>query len=150
LRGGGAPDWGPDETVVVHRKGATRALGPGHASLPPEFQATGQPVLIGGTMGTASYVLAGINANEPLSFQSACHGAGRRMSRSQAAKQWQGRDVVKRLELRNILIRSTSARSIAEEAPGAYKDVSDVVEVTERSNLAHKVVKLAPLICIKG
>lgn len=136
--------------LFVHRKGATRALGPGHASLPPEFQATGQPVLIGGTMGTASYVLAGINANEPLSFQSACHGAGRRMSRSQAAKQWQGRDVVKRLELRNILIRSTSARSIAEEAPGAYKDVSDVVEVTERSNLARKVVKLAPLICIKG
>jgi len=77
-------------------------------------------------------------------------GAGRRMSRSQAAKQWQGRDVVKRLELRNILIRSASARSVAEEAPGAYKDVSDVVEVTERSRLARKVAKLAPLICIKG
>ncbi|MDD5678865.1 MAG: RtcB family protein [Kiritimatiellae bacterium] len=136
--------------LYVHRKGATRALGPGHASLPPEFQSTGQPVLIGGTMGTASYVLAGISDNETLSFQSACHGAGRRMSRSQAAKQWQGRDVVKRLELRNILIRSASARSVAEEAPGAYKDVSDVVEVTERSRLARKIARLAPLICIKG
>lgn len=136
--------------LYVHRKGATRALGPGDVSLPPEFRAIGQPVLIGGTMGTASYVLAGINANETLSFRSACHGAGRRMSRSQAARQWQGRDVVKRLELRNILIRSSSARSIAEEAPGAYKDVSDVVEVTERSRLARKIAKLTPLICIKG
>ncbi|MFA5342578.1 MAG: RtcB family protein [Kiritimatiellia bacterium] len=136
--------------LFVHRKGATRALGPDHASLPPEFRATGQPVLIGGTMGTASYVLAGANGNESLSFRSACHGAGRRMSRSQAAKQWQGHDVVKRLELRNILIRSASARSVAEEAPGAYKDVSEVVEVTERSGLARKVAKLAPLICIKG
>lgn len=136
--------------LFVHRKGATRALGPGHPSLPPEFQSTGQPVLIGGTMGTASYVLAGTNINESLAFRSACHGAGRRMSRTQAAKQWQGRDVVKRLELRNILIRSTSARSVAEEAPGAYKDVNDVVEVTELAQLASKVVKLAPLICIKG
>ena len=101
-------------------------------------------------MGTASYVLAGINTNETLSFRSACHGAGRRMSRSQAAKQWQGRDVVKRLELRKILIRSSSARSVAEEAPGAYKDVSEVVAVTERSHLARKVARLAPLICIKG
>jgi len=144
--------------LFVHRKGATRALGPGHASLPPEFRATGQPVLIGGTMGTASYVLAGIHTetsecvddNAVLSFRSACHGAGRRMSRSQAAKQWQGRDVVRRLELRNILIRSAAARSVAEEAPGAYKDVSEVVEVTEQSHLARKVARLAPLICIKG
>lgn len=141
---------GQVKRLFVHRKGATRALGPGQGSLPPEFRTTGQPVLIGGTMGTASYVLAGINANETLSFRSACHGAGRRMSRSQAAKQWQGRDVVKRLELRNILIRSASARSVAEEAPGAYKDVSDVVEVTELSRLARKVARLAPLICIKG
>ncbi len=141
---------GQRKHLFVHRKGATRALGPGAESLPPEFKSIGQPVLIGGTMGTASYVLVGINANEPLSFRSACHGAGRRMSRSQAAKQWQGRDVVKRLELRNILIRSASARSVAEEAPGAYKDVSDVVDVTENSNLARKVAKLAPLICIKG
>lgn len=136
--------------LFVHRKGATRALGPGQASLPREFQATGQPVLIGGSMGTASYVLAGINANEERSFRSACHGAGRQMSRSQAARQWQGHDVIKRLELRNILIKSASARSVAEEAPGAYKDVSQVVEVTERAGLARKVAKLAPLICVKG
>ncbi|MBI2440207.1 MAG: RtcB family protein [Lentisphaerae bacterium] len=161
--------------LFVHRKGATRALGSGQASparppasavpkalragnathsvaggLPPEFQATGQPVLIGGSMGTASYVLAGINTNEERSFGSACHGAGRQMSRSQAAKQWQGHDVIKRLALRNILIRSASTRGVAEEAPGAYKDVSAVVEVTERAGLARKVAKLAPLICIKG
>lgn len=136
--------------LYVHRKGATRALGPGHPDLPPDFKHTGQPVLIGGTMGTASYILVGATTNAARSFQSACHGAGRRLSRSQALKQWQGSDIIKKLELKNILIRSPSLRGIAEEAPGAYKDVDAVVETAERAQLARKVAKLAPLICIKG
>lgn len=141
---------GKKRVLYVHRKGATRALGPGNPALPEEFMPTGQPVLIGGTMGTASYILAGTNENSILSFSSACHGAGRKMSRTQAAKQWQGRDVVKKLALRDIIIRSCSPKGIAEEAPGAYKDVSAVVETTVNANLAKKVAKVTPLICIKG
>jgi tRNA-splicing ligase RtcB len=141
---------GKKKKLYVHRKGATRALGPGSAGLPDEFKETGQPVLIGGTMGTSSYILAGVNESAILSFSSACHGAGRKMSRSQAAKQWQGRDVVSRLALRNIIIRSPSIRGVAEEAPGAYKDVSEVVEATVKSNLARKIARVVPLICIKG
>lgn len=141
---------GKKQTLYVHRKGATRALGPGNQTLPEEFKITGQPVLIGGTMGTASYILAGTKESHRLSFSSACHGAGRRMSRSQAAKQWQGRDVITRLALQNIIIRSCSPRGVAEEAPGAYKDVSEVVEATVKSGLAKKIAKVIPLICIKG
>ncbi|MDO9541827.1 MAG: RtcB family protein [Kiritimatiellia bacterium] len=141
---------GKKQTLFVHRKGATRALGPGNSTLPEEFRPTGQPVLIGGTMGTASYILAGTNESQLLSFSSACHGAGRRMSRSQAARQWQGRDVITKLALRNIIIRSSSHRGVAEEAPGAYKDVSEVVEATVKSNLARKIARVVPLICIKG
>ena len=141
---------GHKQTLYVHRKGATRALGPGNPALPEEFKSTGQPVLIGGTMGTASYILAGTNANSTLSFSSACHGAGRKMSRSQAARQWQGKDVVKNLALRDIIIRSCSPRGIAEEAPGAYKDVSAVVETTDSANLAKKIARVVPLVCIKG
>ncbi len=125
-------------------------MGPGNPVLPPEFRTTGQPVLIGGTMGTASYILAGTNENASISFSSACHGAGRRMSRSQAARQWQGRDVVTRLAMRNIIIRSPSIRGVAEEAPGAYKDVNEVVEATVKANLAKKIARVVPLICIKG
>lgn len=138
------------QPLYVHRKGATRALGPGNPTIPEEFQPTGQPVLIGGTMGTASYILAGTRESAARSFSSACHGAGRKMSRTQALKQWQGRDVVTRLALRNIIIRSRSMKDVAEEAPGAYKDVSEVIEATVKSNLARKIAKVTPLICIKG
>jgi len=141
---------GRKQALYVHRKGATRAFGPGNQTLPEEFQATGQPVIIGGTMGTSSYILAGTNDSSRLSFSSACHGAGRRMSRTQAARQWQGRDVVTKLAMRNIIIRSPSIRGVAEEAPGAYKDVSEVVEATVKSNLAKKIARVIPLICIKG
>jgi len=141
---------GKKRLLYVHRKGATRALGPGTQTLPEEFQVTGQPVLIGGTMGTASYILAGTNESASLSFSSACHGAGRKMSRTQALKQWQGRDVVTRLALRNIIIRSPSMRGVAEEAPGAYKDVDEVIEATVKSNLARKIARVVPLVCIKG
>jgi tRNA-splicing ligase RtcB len=134
----------------VHRKGATRAFGPAHPDLPPAFHAVGQPVLIGGSMGTTSHILAGNPESERLSFASACHGAGRAMSRRQALKQWRGRQVIDDLAKREILVRSPSARGVAEEAPGAYKDVDAVVEVAERAGLARRVATLKPLICVKG
>jgi tRNA-splicing ligase RtcB len=143
-------DQNGSQRVFVHRKGATRACGPGHPDLPPEFRDTGQPVLVGGTMGTASYVLAGGPEGAGLSWNSACHGAGRAMSRSGAKKRWRGREVVDHLAKRGILIRSSSMAGIAEEAPGAYKDVTAVIEATERSGLARTVVRLEPLICVKG
>ena len=136
--------------LFVHRKGATRALGPGHAALPDVFRNTGQPVLIGGSMGTASYILAGMPESEQRSFASACHGAGRAMSRRKARKQWHGRELVDGLAERGILICSQSYRGVAEEAPGAYKDVDAVVDAAEQAGLARKVARLVPVICVKG
>ncbi|MGB5339422.1 MAG: RtcB family protein [Gammaproteobacteria bacterium] len=136
--------------LFIHRKGATRALGPGHPDLPEAFRMTGQPVLIGGSMGTASYILAGTRESEAHAFASACHGAGRALSRRKASRQWHGRKVIDELAARGILIRSQSLRGIAEEAPGAYKDVNAVVEAAEQAGLATRVAKLAPVICIKG
>ena len=144
------PVDGPRRPLYVHRKGATRALGPGHPALPPELRDVGQPVLIGGSMGTASYILAGSATSEAAAMSSACHGAGRTMSRTQATKRWQGREVVRDLESKGILIRSPSLRGVAEEAPGAYKDVSAVVLASERAGLARRVARLRPLVCIKG
>lgn len=141
---------GRKKSLYVHRKGATRAFGPGHPDLPDIFKDVGQPVLIGGSMGTSSYVLCGTKDSEQRSFSSACHGAGRAMSRSQATKHWQGRSVVDELAARGIIIRSPSMRGVAEEAPLAYKDVSAVVDVADRAGLARKVAKLEPVICIKG
>ena len=141
---------GRRKRLFVHRKGATRAFGPGHADLPAALRSVGQPVLIGGTMGTASYILVGTEQGMSRAFGSACHGAGRRMSRHQAAKQWRGRDVSDRLAERGILVRSRSARGLAEEAPGAYKDVGAVVDATERAGLARKVARLEPMVCVKG
>jgi tRNA-splicing ligase RtcB (3'-phosphate/5'-hydroxy nucleic acid ligase) len=136
--------------LFVHRKGATRAFGPGHPEVPEALRAAGQPVLIGGSMGTGSYVLAGTRESEALAFSSACHGAGRAMSRHQAMRTWKGRAVVDQLAARGILIRSPSMRGVAEEAPEAYKDVSAVVDSAEASGLARKVARVEPLICIKG
>ena len=141
---------GLPQRLYVHRKGATRALGPGHPALPKAYQAVGQPVLIGGTMGTASYILVGTAESEVRSFSSSCHGAGRALSRHQALKQWRGREVVKELAQRGIIVRSPSPRGVAEEAPGAYKDVSAVVEAAHLVGLSRKVARLEPLICIKG
>lgn len=141
---------GKSQKLFVHRKGATRAWGPGRTELPAEYQRVGQPVLVGGTMGTASYILAGTTQSERLAFGSACHGAGRNMSRRAATKKWHGKEVIGRLAHEGILIRSRSMRGIAEEAPGAYKDVSEVVEATHNAGLAKKVAKLVPLVCIKG
>jgi tRNA-splicing ligase RtcB len=136
--------------LFVHRKGATRALGPGHPDLPPVFQSIGQPVLIGGTMGTASYVLVGTATSGSRSFGSSCHGAGRAMSRHAAVKRWQGRQVMRELAERGILIRSPSPRGVAEEAPGAYKDVTAVVDAADAAGLSRKVARLEPLVCVKG
>ncbi|HYE34362.1 RtcB family protein [Methylocaldum sp.] len=141
---------GRRKRLYVHRKGATRAFGPGHPSLPEEFRKAGQPVIIGGSMGTASYILAGTERGEAASFSSACHGAGRAMSRHQATRQWRGRELVDALAEQGILIRSPSLRGVAEEAPGAYKDVSAVVEAADRAGLAKKVAKLKPIVCVKG
>ena len=141
---------GEKRKLYVHRKGATRAFGPGHPDVPGAFRAAGQPVLIGGSMGTSSYVLAGTKEAEARSFSSACHGAGRAMSRHQAYRTWKGRQVIDELAARGILIRSPSSRGVAEEAPGAYKDVSAVVHAAEAAGLAHKVTRLEPLVCIKG
>lgn len=141
---------GHKRRLFVHRKGATRAFGPGHAELPPAFGKVGQPVLIGGSMGTASWILAGAAGTEERAFGSACHGAGRAMSRNAALRRWHGRDVVDELAAKGILIRSPSFRGVAEEAPLAYKDVAEVVEAADRAGLARRVARLRPLICIKG
>jgi tRNA-splicing ligase RtcB len=144
------PVDGRPRRLYVHRKGATRAFGPGHPELPAEFRDTGQPVLIGGSMGTASHILAGNRAAESAAFSSACHGAGRAMSRRSAYKTWMGRQVIDELHAEGILIRSPSSRGVAEEAPGAYKDVNEVVDAADATGLARKVAKLRPVICIKG
>ena len=136
--------------LFVHRKGATRAFGPGHESLPAALRSAGQPVLIGGSMGTGSYVLTGTATAEQKAFSSACHGAGRAMSRHAALKQWSGRKIQDDLRAQGIFIRSPSTRGIAEEAPGAYKDVGAVVAAAEHAGLARRVARLRPLICIKG
>jgi tRNA-splicing ligase RtcB len=141
---------GQPRRLYVHRKGATRAFGPGHRDLPDVFQATGQPVLIGGSMGTASHILAGTREGEALAFSSACHGAGRAMSRRKAYKLWKGRQVTDELRDQGIIIRSPSSRGVAEEAPGAYKDVDAVVDAAHTAGLARKVARLKPVICIKG
>jgi tRNA-splicing ligase RtcB len=141
---------GVPRRLFVHRKGATRALGPGHPSIPEALRAVGQPVLIGGSMGTASYILVGTTQGMQQSFGSACHGAGRAMSRHAAYRQWQGRQVIDELAGRGILIRSPTSRGVAEEAPGAYKDVAAVVDAAHAAGLARKVARVEPLICIKG
>ncbi len=141
---------GKQQELFVHRKGATRALGPGHPSLPEALRRIGQPVLVGGSMGTGSYVLVGAATSEAKSFSSACHGAGRALSRHAALRQWSGRKIVEDLAAAGVLIRSPSSRGVAEEAPGAYKDVDAVVRASEQAGLARRVARLKPLICIKG
>ena len=139
---------GAARPLFVHRKGATRAFGPGHPDVPEALRAVGQPVIIGGSMGTASYVLAGVSPER--AWSSACHGAGRAMSRHAARRSWRGDDLVAELASRGILIRSPSQRGVAEEAPGAYKDVGAVVDAAQSAGLARKVARLEPLIVVKG
>jgi tRNA-splicing ligase RtcB len=141
---------GNPRRLFVHRKGATRAFGPGHPELPGVYRGTGQPVLVGGTMGTFSFVLAGNREAGERSFFSSCHGAGRAMSRTQAKRTWRGGALIEELAGRGILIRAHSASGAAEEAPGAYKDVEEVARVAEAAGLSRRVARLRPVACIKG
>jgi len=136
--------------VCVHRKGATRAFGPGSPELPPEYRAIGQPVIIPGSMGTASWVLVGTQESMTRSFGSSCHGAGRVMSRSKAKKQVRGDELRRQLQAQGIEVRAGSLPGLAEEAPLAYKDVDMVVETVSRAGLAKKVARLRPVAVIKG
>jgi len=141
---------GKQVKVCVHRKGATRAFGPGSPGLPPEYQKIGQPVIIPGSMGTASWVLVGTEESMTRSFGSSCHGAGRVMSRSKAKKEVQGDTLRRELETRGIKVRAGSLPGLAEEAPSAYKDVDMVVETVSDAGIAKKVVRLKPVAVIKG
>lgn len=141
---------GKSRKLYIHRKGATRAFGPGHPDLPLEYRPIGQPVIIGGSMGTGSYILAGNSESENQAFASASHGAGRTMSRHQALKQWRGDQLIHNLATEGIIIRTRSLRGAAEEAPLAYKDVDIVAQSTEKAGLARRVALLRPKICVKG
>ncbi|MDH3272302.1 MAG: RtcB family protein [Gemmatimonadota bacterium] len=138
------------ELVCVHRKGATRAFGPSHEETPEAYAGVGQPVFIPGSMGTGSYVLVGQDVAGQRSFGSACHGAGRRMSRGQARRTRSGREVKTELAERGIVVRCPSLKELAEEAPYAYKDVDRVVQVVERVGLARRVARLAAMGVVKG
>jgi tRNA-splicing ligase RtcB len=139
---------GEPRLLCVHRKGATRALPPHHPDLPSELAAHGQPVLVPGSMGTSSYVLAGATGSE--AFHSTCHGAGRAMSRTQARKKIRGEALERQLEDEGIMVRGASAKGLAEEAPFAYKDVDEVVLTCERAGLARRVARLVPVGVVKG
>jgi tRNA-splicing ligase RtcB (3'-phosphate/5'-hydroxy nucleic acid ligase) len=136
--------------VCVHRKGATRAFGPGAPGLPPEYQHTGQPVLVPGSMGTASWVLAGTEMSMLLSWGSSCHGAGRMMSRAQAKHEIRGDDLRRKMQEQGIQVRAGSMPGLAEEAPSAYKDVDEVVETVVAAGIVRKVARLRPLAVVKG
>ena len=135
--------------LIVHRKGATRAFPSGHPEIPERYQEVGQPVLIPGTMGTASYVLVGTEKSKEA-WYTVCHGAGRTMSRRAATRRFPGSEVVQNLEAKGIIVKCHSFRGIAEEAPLAYKDVDSVVNVVHNAGLSKKVAKLVPLAVIKG
>ncbi|MBG0775890.1 MAG: RtcB family protein [Desulfovibrionaceae bacterium] len=141
---------GQERTLLVHRKGATRALPPGHPLLPPDLRALGQPVLVGGSMGTPSHILAATPDATTRAFGSANHGAGRALSRTAAKKRFAGPDVLRALAAQGVTVRTGSYAAAAEEAPGAYKDPDAVVDVVERLGLARRVAELRPMVCVKG
>ncbi len=141
---------GKTKRVWVHRKGATRAFPPGHAEVPDMYRAIGQPVIIPGDMGRASWVLAGQDGSMQQTFGSACHGAGRMLSRTAAAKLAQGRRIDAELAERGVIARARSWKGLAEEQPAAYKDVNHVVDVVHRAKLAKKVARMRPIGVIKG
>jgi tRNA-splicing ligase RtcB len=136
--------------LCVHRKGATRAFGPRHPETPPRYRAAGQPVFIPGSMGTASWVLAGQQGAMDSTFGTTCHGAGRLLSRSAAQKGKDYREVLRGLEEAGVYVKSETKAGILEEIPEAYKDVDEVVDVVHRAGLAKKVARLVPMGVIKG
>ena len=135
--------------VLVHRKGATRSFGPGMPGLPECYRETGQPVIIGGSMETGSYLLAGVKSGDQ-SFYTTAHGSGRTMSRHQAKKQYRGEKLQREMEARGIYVKSVSWGGLAEEAGAAYKNIDEVVEATELAGLSRRVVKLVPIGNVKG
>ncbi|MCX5853109.1 MAG: RtcB family protein [Deltaproteobacteria bacterium] len=141
---------GKETTLCIHRKGATRALPPGHAALPAQYRKTGQPVLIPGDMGTGSYVLAGTEKAFAETFGSTCHGAGRVMSRTQATKVSRGRSIVREMADRGIIIMASGKGTLHEEIPEAYKNLDQVVDVVHKAGISKKVARLRALGCIKG
>ncbi len=141
---------GEKRRVCVHRKGATRAFGPGHPSLPSAYAATGQPVIVPGDMGRRSFLLTAQQTAMDETFGSCCHGAGRRMSRSEAKRTFEGQDLIDHLRTRGIIVKATSKEVAAEEAPEAYKDVTDVVHSVETAGLARRNASLRPLGVVKG
>jgi len=141
---------GNKQTLCVHRKGATRAFGPGHRSIPAEYQHTGQPVIVPGDMGTASFVLRGTQQAMEQTFGSACHGAGRILSRSAAKKAARGRSIADELQDKGVMIRYRGRNTLAEEMPDAYKNISEVVDVIDQAGIAKKVARLRPIGVIKG
>lgn len=136
--------------LCVHRKGATRSFGPGHPELPGRYRSVGQPVIVPGSMGTASYVAVGTADASAISFGSTCHGAGRMMSRKAAMKHMTGQQLKRKLEDQGIVVRAQHVKHLSEEGPDAYKDVDEVIEVCDRLGLAKKVARLKPLAVIKG
>ncbi len=141
---------GTKKAMYVHRKGATRAFGPGHPDVPEIYRSVGQPVLIAGSMGTASYILNGTTKAMSDSFGSTCHGAGRRMSRKKAIKSFWGKEVRKKLERQGKAVRSTHPKVLAEEAPEAYKDIDLVIDSVHRAGISLKVARMVPLGVMKG
>ena len=135
--------------LLVHRKGATRAFAPGMPGLPAAYRKTGQPVIIGGSMETGSYLLAG-TASGAQSFYTTAHGSGRTMSRAKARSMFRGRELIREMEAKGILVRTASLSGMAEEAGGAYKDIDEVIEATERAGLSRRVVRFSPIGTIKG
>ncbi|MGB9598411.1 MAG: RtcB family protein, partial [Minisyncoccales bacterium] len=135
--------------LIVHRKGATRAFPPHHPQLPPRYQKTGQPVIIPGSMGTSSFILVGEKESKKA-WHSVCHGAGRVMSRHSAMRQFPGQLLIEELKKKGIVVKCRSLRGISEEAPGAYKDIEEVIDVVEKAQLAKKIAQLFPLAVIKG
>jgi tRNA-splicing ligase RtcB len=135
--------------ILVHRKGATRAFGPGMPGLPERYRHTGQPVIIGGSMETGSYLLAGV-ATGDQTFYSTAHGSGRTMSRTQAKKQFRGRELQQQMEARGILVRTVSYSGLAEEAGPAYKDIDEVIAAAEQAGISKRVVRLLPMGNVKG
>jgi tRNA-splicing ligase RtcB len=141
---------GDRRRLLVHRKGATRAFPAGREEVPSAYRSFGQPVLIPGDMGTASYVLAGLNGSMERSFGSSCHGAGRLLSRHAAVRRFRYEEVTRSLGERGIVVRAASREGVTEEAPGAYKDVEEVVKVAEGAGLTRRVARLVPLGVVKG
>jgi tRNA-splicing ligase RtcB len=136
--------------TVVHRKGASRAFGPGRSDLPQDYRSTGQPVLLVGTMGTASYLLKGTDRGEEISFASTAHGAGRMMSRTGARKRFNARSILSTLKRRGIIVRAASGRVLEEESPESYKDIHRVAEVSHRLGIGRKVMMSVPVAVAKG